>query len=64
VLARLRAQQGLSQEAVAAKAGLTVGTYARIERQKAEPTWVTVRQLAPAFGVTLVQLAKLVEAEP
>jgi transcriptional regulator with XRE-family HTH domain len=63
VLRRLREAEGVSQQAIAERAGLTVGAYARIEIGKSGPTWVTVRAIAPALGLSLAELAALVEAE-
>jgi transcriptional regulator with XRE-family HTH domain len=63
VLRRLREAEGVSQQAIAERAGLTVGAYARIEIGKSGPTWVTVRTIAPALGLSLAELAALVEAE-
>jgi transcriptional regulator with XRE-family HTH domain len=56
-LRTLRERQARSQEAVAHEAGVTVATLARIERAQANPTWLTVRQIAEALGVTLRDLA-------
>ena len=57
----LRQRRGLSQEAAAQRAGLTVSAYARIERGEANPTWTTVTQVAHALEMTLVDLASTVE---
>ena len=54
-------RQARSQEAVAHEAGVTVATLARIERAQANPTWLTVRQVAEALGVTLRELADEVD---
>jgi transcriptional regulator with XRE-family HTH domain len=65
----------LSQQAVANRAGITTGAYARTEKvadppdksgkppPRTNPTWTTVIAISEAFDVTLVQLAELVEAE-
>jgi transcriptional regulator with XRE-family HTH domain len=55
------AKDGRSQESLAHDAGITVGALARIERGETNPTWTTVRRIADALGVTLVQLARAVE---
>jgi transcriptional regulator with XRE-family HTH domain len=60
-LRELRERRGLSQEAVAHSAALTVSAYARIERGEANPTWTTVTQVAQALGVTLSELGSAVE---
>lgn len=51
-----------SQEDVAIHAGLTAGTLARIELGQASPEWRTVRRIAAELGVSLVELATLIEA--
>ena len=61
VLRHLRQRGGLSQEAIAHQAGLTVSAYARIERGEANPTWTTVTHIAQALGVSLAELGRTVE---
>ena len=61
-LAQLRAALGLSQEALAQEAGLSVGALQRIEAGRANPTWTTVRRIADALGVSLRELSIAVEA--
>jgi DNA-binding XRE family transcriptional regulator len=63
VLRRLREQRGLSQEAVARRAGISLNSYARIEGGLANPSWTTGRAIAEALDVTLEELGRLVEAE-
>jgi len=63
VLRRLREAQGLSQEATAQRAGISLNTYSRIERGYTTPLWTTVIQLADALEVSIVELAEAVEAE-
>lgn len=46
----------LSQEALAAAAGLTVGHVRRIERAVANPTLATLRAVANALGATVGDL--------
>ncbi|MGI0522135.1 helix-turn-helix transcriptional regulator [Microbacterium maritypicum] len=59
---RLRVSRGLSQEAVAYRAGLTRFTYQRYERGEAQsgapsnPTLRTLLALAQVFGVTIQEL--------
>jgi transcriptional regulator with XRE-family HTH domain len=48
---------GWTQEDVAHGAGLTVGSYARIERGQANPAWTTVKRIAGALDTTTVDLA-------
>lgn len=61
-LRRLRVERGATQEALAHSSGLTTGSLARIELGQASPAWATVRQIATALGVSLVELAAAVEA--
>lgn len=50
-----------SQEDVAFNAGITAGALAKIELGRSSPEWRTVRNIAQALGIGLVQLAQLVE---
>jgi len=63
VLRRLREDRDLSQETLAFHAGITSGSLARIELGQSSPAWATVRDVARALGVSIVDLATLVEAE-
>jgi transcriptional regulator with XRE-family HTH domain len=56
---QLRRERGLSQEALAYKAGVTSGTLSLIERGRSNPTWGTVKGVATALGVTIGDLANL-----
>ena len=58
----LREAQGLSQEALAHRAGTTLGNLGRIEQARTMPSWGTVRDIAGALGITLADLARQVEA--
>jgi ribosome-binding protein aMBF1 (putative translation factor) len=60
-LRRLREERRVSREALALRAGLATGTLARIELARAAPGWDTVRRLAGALGVSLVDVALAVE---
>ena len=62
-LRRLREDRGLAQEALAFRSGISTGAIARIELGQASPAWVTVCSIAAALDVSLVELAKAVEAE-
>jgi transcriptional regulator with XRE-family HTH domain len=62
VLRRLREDRGVTQEALAARAGITTGSYARIELGQSSPAWSTVRQIAGALDVPLADIARAVEA--
>ncbi len=50
-LKRLRIRNALTQAELAAKAGLTTATVARIERNETEPHMTTIRKLARALDV-------------
>lgn len=50
-LKRLREEAGLSQAALAEKAGLNVFGIAKIEQGLREPNWTTVLKLAEALEV-------------
>ncbi len=60
---RLRQAQRLSIEALAFKAGVTSAHLSRMERGHGNPTWVTLRGVAGALGVTVAQLARAAEEE-
>jgi XRE family transcriptional regulator, regulator of sulfur utilization len=57
----LRLKREVTQEEVAASAGITPQTLSLIERGQANPTWDTARKLAAALGVSIGELAKLSE---
>lgn len=52
----LRRQQGLSQQALAEKSGLSRNFVAQIERGESLPTVATLRRLATALGITSSEL--------
>jgi transcriptional regulator with XRE-family HTH domain len=56
---QLRRDRGVSQEALAYEAGVTSGTLSLIERGLSNPTWGTVKGIAAALNVSIVELAKL-----
>jgi transcriptional regulator with XRE-family HTH domain len=60
VLRSSRKERGMTQEAVAFNAGLTTRTYQKIERGHTSPEWATVRRIAQALDVGLVELAEAV----
>jgi transcriptional regulator with XRE-family HTH domain len=57
-IAQLRVQRGMTQEALAAKAGLNRVTLARLERAMHPPRLDTLEAIARALGVTLADLVK------
>jgi transcriptional regulator with XRE-family HTH domain len=64
VLFKLRKERGATQEALASNAGLTTRSYQKIERGYTSPEWATVRRIAQALDVGLVELAQaVVDAE-
>lgn len=60
---RLREDQGLSMEALAYRAGITLNTITRLELAQSEPGWMTVRKVANALGISLTELAAAIDAE-
>lgn len=62
-LRRLREDRSMAQEALAFRSGISTGAIARIELGQASPAWVTVRRIADALGVSLVELGAAVESE-
>jgi transcriptional regulator with XRE-family HTH domain len=51
----------MTQEALAHAAGVTVGHLSMIERGHSNPTWATVKALAAALDVSIVELAELTD---
>jgi len=62
VIRGLREKKGLTREAAAFRASLTMLTIGQIECGLSAPAFATVRRLARALGVTLVELAVAIEA--
>jgi transcriptional regulator with XRE-family HTH domain len=56
-----RAERELTQEALAHKAGITVGHLSKIERGHANPTWLTLQAIAAALGISTSRLAEQAE---
>jgi DNA-binding XRE family transcriptional regulator len=68
VLRRVREDRGLSQEAVARRADISLVTLARIEDSpqspaKSSPTWWTVSQIAVALRLSLEELGRMVDMQ-
>ncbi len=61
-LKRLREKRGITQEQLAHDAGITTGTLSKIELGQTNPSWTTVRLIARALDVSLVELAEAVAA--
>lgn len=58
---QLRKERGVTQEAVAHKAGVTAATYGLIERGQSNPTWATLTDIANALDVSMLQIAEAEE---
>ena len=56
---QLREERGMTQEALAHAAGVTVGHLSTIERGHSNPTWATVHAISAAVDATMVELASL-----
>lgn len=61
LLKELREQRRITQEQLAFDAGITASALSRIERGLTSPGWPTVRRIARALGLTIVELARAVE---
>lgn len=57
-LARLRREQGLTQEELEARSGFSQQYLSGIERGKRNPTVITVYELAQALGVSHLELMR------
>jgi len=55
---QLREKKGLTQEAVAHDAGITTATLGVIERGLSNPTWATVKAIAAALDVSLLDIVR------
>jgi transcriptional regulator with XRE-family HTH domain len=51
-LKRMRVEAGLTQAALAARAGLASATIGHLETGKRSPAWETVQRLCNALGVS------------
>jgi transcriptional regulator with XRE-family HTH domain len=56
---QLRAERGMTQEALAHAAGVTIGHLSMIERGHSNPTWATVKAISAALDTSMVELTKL-----
>ena len=56
---QLRDKRGMTQEALAHAAGVTVGHLSMIERGHSNPTWATVKAIAAALDASMIELTKL-----
>lgn len=55
---QLRDKRGMTQEALAHAAGVTVGHLSTIERGHSNPTWATVKALAAALDTSMIDVAR------
>jgi transcriptional regulator with XRE-family HTH domain len=58
---QLRDKRGMTQEALAHAAGVTVGHLSMIERGHSNPTWATVKAIAKALATAVAELATLAD---
>lgn len=63
VLRGLRFERGMSQEALAFDANVTVSALSRLERGLSDPLWGNVRAITGALGVSLGELEAALERE-
>jgi transcriptional regulator with XRE-family HTH domain len=56
---QLRTERGMTQEALAHAAGVTVGHLSMIERGHSNPTWATVKSVAAALGTSMVEVSRI-----
>ena len=63
LLKTLRKQRGLSQEALAERAGLHRNFISLLERRESQPTVDTLFRLADALGVTAVYLVTQISGD-
>jgi XRE family transcriptional regulator, regulator of sulfur utilization len=54
---QLRTERGMTQEALAHAAGVTVSHLSTIERGHSNPTWGTLKGIAAALGLSMGELA-------
>jgi len=57
----LRDKKGMTQEAVAQSAGITVAHLSGIERGQANPSWGAVTAIADALGSSMAEVGKLAD---
>lgn len=59
---QLREARGLTQERLAGRAGMTLGTVARLELAQNAPEWPTVRKLIEALGASWTEFGEALDA--
>ena len=60
-LKQIREREGLTQEEVASRAGFHLTWVSRIETAGQSTGWVTVKRVADALGVSMVEVAATAE---
>jgi transcriptional regulator with XRE-family HTH domain len=60
-ITRLRKKQGLTQEDLAHKTGITTGTLSRTESGETSPSWRTVQRIATALDMSPADLVAAAE---
>lgn len=60
---RLRHEHGITQEALAFKANVTIAALSRIERGVTNPRWNTIEAVVGALEITLQDFARAVERQ-
>ena len=63
-LKELRQRASMSQEDVARAAGVSLSAITKIEGNKVEPSWPTVRAIAKALGVSVAEFEVDEPTEP
>jgi len=58
---KLREERGMTQEALAHAAGVTVGHLSTIERGHSNPTWATVKAISQTLETSIGDLANLAD---
>lgn len=58
---QIREREGLTQEEVASRAGYHLTWVNRLEAGTQNTGWITVKRIADALGVTMVEMASVVE---
>jgi transcriptional regulator with XRE-family HTH domain len=61
---RLRVERGVTQEALAFNAQVTIATLSRIERGVTNPAWPTLKKIANALHITPGELVAATEDTP
>ena len=63
-LKELRQQKGMTQEALARAANLSVSSISKLEQLDLDPSWSTVQALTAALGVDCTAFAGVVAGAP